>query len=443
MHIVVREARDLDEAAVPQDLGLAPADIVFLSFSDSDLAMAAAAFRSIRESERPSLRIANLSALRHPMSVDLFAEMTLKGTKAVLIRLLGGLDYWRYGGEQLGRRCRELGVALAIVPGDGGPDIRLAALSTVNAEDLARFEALLDVGGVENTRVALQGLLGRARGGVEKIPGPRVIPSSGIYRESASRSGQLGTAAVIFYRSHLLAGDVAPVDAIVDALDRRGLATTALYVPSLKAPDAAAWLQRELARLSPCVIVNATAFAARDSEGGSPLDACNCPVLQVALANSSFALWEKSQRGLGASDLAMHVVLPELDGRLFAGVVSFKEDDDLGQDLGISLVRHAPYGPGVEHVADLATAWATLRISLRGDRHIGLLLSTYPGRPDQIAHAVGLDGLESACRIASRLKDSGYSISDVLCGSPELIGRLCAENAIQWPLESYRAAFEE
>ncbi len=176
MHIVVRESRDLDEAAAPQDLGLVPADIIFLSFSDSDLAMAAAAFRSISEGERPSLRIANLSALRHPMSVDLFADTTLKGTKAVLIRLLGGLDYWRYGGEQLGRRCRELGIALAIVPGDGRPDIRLAALSTVNSEDLMRFEALLDVGGVENTRAALKGLLWRAENSVEKIPEPRVIP---------------------------------------------------------------------------------------------------------------------------------------------------------------------------------------------------------------------------------------------------------------------------
>ncbi len=203
------------------------------------------------KAKRPSLRIANLSALRHPMSVDLFADTTLKGTKAVLIRLLGGLDYWRYGGEQLGRRCRELGIALAIVPGDGRPDIRLAALSTVNSEDLMRFEALLDVGGVENTRAALKGLLWRAENSVEKIPEPRVIPGSGIYRESAARSGEFGTAALIFYRSHLLAGDVAPIDALVDALDQRGLATTALYVPSLKAPDAAAWLQRELARLSP------------------------------------------------------------------------------------------------------------------------------------------------------------------------------------------------
>ena len=148
---------------------------------------------------------------------------------------------------------------------------------------------------------------------------------------------------------------------------------------------------------------------------GSPLDDCDCPVLQVALANSSRALWETSQRGLGAADLAMHVVLPELDGRLFAGVISFKEEDDLRADLGVSLVRHAPYEHGIEHVADLAAAWAKLRAMPRGDRRVGLLLSTYPGRPDQIAHAVGLDGLESTCKIASRLQGGrlfGFRSSD-------------------------------
>lgn len=447
MHIVVRESRDLDEAAVPQDLGLAPADIVFLSFSDSDLAMAAAAFRSVAGDERPSLRVANLNALRHPMSVDIFADTTLKGTKAVLVRLLGGLDYWRYGGEQIGKRCRELGIALAIVPGDGRPDIRLGALSTIETEDLTRLQSLLDAGGVENTRAALNGLLTRAKGCDARIPEASIIPGFGIYRESAAPQGELaadgpGTAAVIFYRSHLLAGDVAPIDGLIDALDQRGLATTALYVPSLKAPEAAAWLEGELGRLQPNVIVNATAFAARDGADGSPLDRSNCPVLQIALANASSAAWDKSQHGLGASDLAMHVVLPELDGRLFAGVVSFKEEDDLGSDLGISLLRHAPYDAGIRHVADLAAAWATLRMSPRGNRRVALLLSTYPGRPDQIAHAVGLDGLESACKIAARLSEEGYSIFARPADSRDLARLLGSEAPpVRWSLEDYCAAF--
>lgn len=440
MHIVVRESRDLDEAAAPQDLGLAPADIVFLSFSDSDLAMAAAAFRGV-EGAKPCVRIANLNALRHPMSVDLFSDATLKGSKAVLVRLLGGLDYWRYGGEQLGRRCRELGIALAIVPGDGRPDIRLSALSTLGPGDLERLEALLDAGGVENTRTALRAMLGE-RGERGEIAAPREIPNFGVYRESAPSDAALGAAAVVFYRSHLLAGDVGPIDALIDALEDRGLAVTALYVPSLKAVDAAAWLQNRLQDLAPGIIVNATAFASRDGAEASPFDAADCPVLQVALANSTFSLWEKSQRGLGAADLAMHVVLPELDGRLFAGVVSFKEADPLGNEPGVSLLRHVPYEPSVSHVADLAARWVKLRSASRRDLRVGLLLSTYPGRPDQIAHAVGLDGLESACRIASHLEGAGYSVDRCPTASRDLVARLDPAAATAWPLDAYCLAFE-
>ena len=42
MHVVFRESHGLDETAAPVDLGQAPADLVVLSFSDSDLGAFAA-----------------------------------------------------------------------------------------------------------------------------------------------------------------------------------------------------------------------------------------------------------------------------------------------------------------------------------------------------------------------------------------------------------------
>jgi cobaltochelatase CobN len=46
--------------------------------------------------------------------------------------------------------------------------------------------------------------------------------------------------------------------------------------------------------------------------------------------------WAENARGLNPSDLAMHVVLPELDGRILAGAISFKQ---ARTDGGISLVN--------------------------------------------------------------------------------------------------------
>jgi cobaltochelatase CobN len=96
MHILFREQLHLDEAASAVDLGQTPADVVLLSFSDADLGAAAMAWRNM-EGGRPGLRLANLAQLRHPLSVDLYVEQVLSSAKTVIIRLLGGVDYWRYG----------------------------------------------------------------------------------------------------------------------------------------------------------------------------------------------------------------------------------------------------------------------------------------------------------------------------------------------------------
>src|SRR4029077_15508583 len=73
MHIVFRESRGLEETATPRDLDQQPAELVALSFSDSDLAAFAAGGRRARPS-LPSLRLANLAELRHPLSVDTYVE---------------------------------------------------------------------------------------------------------------------------------------------------------------------------------------------------------------------------------------------------------------------------------------------------------------------------------------------------------------------------------
>ena len=124
---------------------------------------------------------------------------------------------------------------------------------------------------------------------------------------------------IIFYRSALLAADTAPIDALCAALAARGLAPAPLVIPSLKDPEASAFVRRALTRLAPAVIVTTTAFAAGGEDEASALDGVDAPVLQVVIATTRRAAWQESPRGLGPADLAMHVVLPELDGRILCG----------------------------------------------------------------------------------------------------------------------------
>ena len=138
MHVVFRESHGLEETATAVDLGQDPADLVVLSFSDSDLAAFAAGWRRGRKS-LPSLRLANLVALRHPLSVDTYVERTLSQVRGILVRLIGGESYWPYGINALHQLAKQRGIALAVLPADGRDDARLDALSTVPVSTLRRL----------------------------------------------------------------------------------------------------------------------------------------------------------------------------------------------------------------------------------------------------------------------------------------------------------------
>src|SRR5580658_4114696 len=154
MHLLRIESRSIDGMAEAVDLDQTPADIVALSFTDTDLSVLAAAWDGKRDT-LPSLRLANLTSLRHPFSVDLYAEKVVAKARFVLVRLLGGKDYWRYGVDELAALARERGIHLAIIPGDHREDARLDEASTLPVEDLRRIGAYFSSGGPENVAACL------------------------------------------------------------------------------------------------------------------------------------------------------------------------------------------------------------------------------------------------------------------------------------------------
>ena len=119
-----------------------------------------------------------------------------------------------------------------------------------------------------------------------------------------------------------------------------GFAAYGAFAPSLKAPGVADWLSTHLAAAPPVAILNATAFSAKSDNGATPFDVALCPVFQVALSTNRRRDWAASDRGLSPADLAMHVVLPEVDGRLFAGLISHKSPGKRHPDLQFSRFAH-------------------------------------------------------------------------------------------------------
>src|SRR6516164_5676212 len=135
MHLLQTTSVTLDDIVEPRDLGQTPGDIVVLSFVDSDLSGLAAAYTAEKDA-LPSLRLAHLRDLRHPMSIDLWIDKVGRRAKVIVVRLLGGLDWWRYGVDALSAIARERNTALAVLPGEDRDDKRLDDASTFPPDEL-------------------------------------------------------------------------------------------------------------------------------------------------------------------------------------------------------------------------------------------------------------------------------------------------------------------
>lgn len=426
MHVLATQLATLEEVDAAVDLGQSPGEVVILSFSDSDLTALAAAWQQDND-VLPTLRLASLKKLRHPMSVDLYVERVISQARLVIVRGLGGLDYWRYGFERIGDTARDRGIQFAALPGDDRPDPRLASVSTMSADRLARLDEYFRAGGIANLRQALRyaaNLLGRD---LPVAPPEPVGPLSTIGDREDGRPAAL----VVFYRANLMAADTAPVTALMGALDGQGLAPLGVAVSSLKDPAVQAPLQELIAARKPAIVLNTTAFSALRDDDTTVLDAADVPVLQVVLSGSTREAWAESGRGLAPADLAMNVVLPELDGRLLTRAISFKAEAAPDPLLEFCSVRHEPLADRVDHVARLATAWAKLGRTPRRERRLALVLSDYPARGGRTGYAVGLDTPRSVVEILRLLRAEGYDVggrdwqvSDVerlLAGDADLI----------------------
>ena len=180
MHILTTTSASLDDLIEPVDLGQKPADVVALSFTDSDLAGLANAWK-VDAANLPSMRLASLRDLRHPMSVDLWIDSVAAHAKVILVRILGGHDWWRYGCDQLAALARAKGIALALLPGEShDEDLRLIEASTLPRAELDALLGYFREGGPENMKALVARLAGLA-GGNSAAAAPVAVPKAGFY----------------------------------------------------------------------------------------------------------------------------------------------------------------------------------------------------------------------------------------------------------------------
>jgi cobaltochelatase CobN len=488
MHLLVAQRGTVAEAGEAIDLRQSPGDIVFLSAADTELAGLSAA-RARQSEGAPSLRLANVLQLAHPMSVDLYAGKTLARAKLVVVRLLGGAAYWNYGLEALLALAQTKGIAICALPGDDRPDPSLDRFSTVDPEARAFLWRCLVEGGAENAGKFLDGcaaVIGAGEwpaeaqpllkaGGFEAgHPSPAVpssrcrdllphgekkaalahstLPSTGAEsgaiprpsgeRVDASDSERTGEgasasgipsprplAAVIFYRALVQSGQTEPVEALCAALDQAGLDALPVYVSSLKDPVSIETVRAVFARRQPAVVINLTGFAVSSPTGArqpTVLEEHGAVVLQAILSSGRREAWEGSSQGLSGRDLAMQVALPEVDGRVLSRAIAFKAAGEWDAACEIDIVAHRAVPDRVRFVAELAAAWASLRATPVQERRVALLLANYPNRDGRLGNGVGLDTPAGTIEVMRAMAASGYRVDNIPDSGNALIEQLMA-----------------
>ncbi|MFN5863360.1 MAG: cobaltochelatase subunit CobN, partial [Pseudanabaena sp.] len=332
-----------------------PAPIVIITAADTDIQTLAAATANLPE-DFPQIRVVNVLQLQQQVAIDTYAEEVLQQAKVIIVRLIGGQSYWSYGLEVVKETVANTGSVLIVVPGDERPDPSLTSHSTTSLTLVNQTWQYFIEAGIDNYQNLLKFVAKEFLDIALEYELPQPVPRIGIFdppqpplRKGGEFSsspflrgieGDLGLVAILFYRAHYLSGNTGAIAALCKALTERNLTPLPIYVSSLKEPD----VQAELIRY--CLpesvqkvdlILNTTSFSLASLKTDTPQvdlwEALNVPVFQVIFSGGLKKTWANGTQGLNPRDMAMNVVLPEVDGRIITRAVSFKAMQ--GQNLAL------------------------------------------------------------------------------------------------------------
>ncbi|ELR99609.1 cobaltochelatase subunit CobN [Gloeocapsa sp. PCC 73106] len=395
-----------------------PAPIVILTAADSDIQTLANCL-TLLPSGFPQLRVASLLQLQQQLTIDFYADTVLNEAQVIVLRLLGGRSYWSYGLEIVKEIADNNNAKLLVVPGDDQPDPELISHSTVSLTIVNRLWHYFSEGGAVNLANGLK-YLTDATLGTNYIPdAPQIVTKVGIYHTSATTP----TVAILFYRAHFLAGNLLPIDALIEALQIRNTPCVAIFISSLRDLEVQAEIVPDLTDIQ--LILNTTSFSVPNNFW----EKLNIPVFQVILSSSTVEEWEASFQGLQPRDLAMNVALPEVDGRIITRAISFKLVQNWHPQLETPVVIYQPRLDRVNFVVDLAINWLKLAQIPASEQKIALIVANYPNRDGRIANGVGLDTPASCLAILQALESEGYQLAEIPATVSELMESLIREKA--------------
>jgi cobaltochelatase CobN len=411
----------------------------FITTADTEILATAAAVERLGD-DFPAVRCANPGGA---IDQAAFVSDVLAGARVVLCRILGGRRGWPEGFDLLHARCQQDGIALLALGGELEPDAEMTSLSLAPTGAVAQAGEYLRHGDIDNVEQLLRFLADTFLLEGYGFEPPHEVPDLGVYVPGIGdvpiedALGRLDpgrpTVGICFYRSHRITGNAAWVDELAAQIELAGANAIAVWSTTLRRDadgnvPALALLEGRIDALLTTMLATGGSHAGDLEQrwDAAAIEALDVPVLQAVCATSTRAAWEESASGLTPLDAATQVAIPEFDGRLLGGVVSFKERGEAGSNVGVAIPRYVADPERCARVARLAVRHARLRATPNADKRIALLLTSFPTKHARVGMAVGLDTPASALGLLDALHDAGYAVDRPYRHGDELMHALIA-----------------
>lgn len=249
------------------------------------------------------------------------------------------------------------------------------------------------------------------------------LPGSGITENIAKlpAKGTKGRVGVLLGRSYLLAGNTAHYDAVIRALEARGLSVVPAYASGL---DARAAITnyfsdpkeqlRGRTKATIDAMISLTGFslvggpAYNDSDAAQAvLTALDVPYLSLqTLEFQTVAEWENDPRGLNALQATLQVAIPELDGAIGPLVFGGKGPSTEG-----SSSPSEPIVGRVETIADRVAKLVQLKRTARSQRKVSIVLFNFPPNAGNTGSAAYIAVFESLYNVMAAMQREGYQVT--------------------------------
>ncbi len=367
-----------------------------------------------------------------------------RGAFDFLKKLRGGKTSNETGGAQQLAMLRRIPKILRFIPG-AAQDVRAYFLtlqywlagSDENFANLVRFLA---------SRYA-SGANAHLRQRLKASP-PIEYPEVGVYhprlRGRVSGSGDglpspagetRGVVGLLLMRSYILANNAAHYDAVITALEARGLKVIPAFASGLDARPAVDKFFRGQGAPAIDILVSLTGFslvggpAYNDSKSAAAMLAeLDVPYIAAqALEFQTLEQWESSERGLSPVEATMMVAIPELDGAtapMVFGGRSSRNTSENARDIEAHPER-------VARLAERVEKWVALRRTNRAARKAAIVLFNFPPNAGATGTAAFLGVYESLFRVLQAMKGDGYTV-DLPASIEDLRERILNGNAARF-----------